>query len=204
MKDLELMKVDGRAYRATVVRPRHRVLYAELQKPEHEGKIGRAMAAVGYPVSMQERPSTVTDTKSWKVILDEHVSEDLLARRHNELLNKREGKYVTYGRGRNRRTEFIDRGPDVTAVSRGLEMGYKLRGKFVAELVPPPQPTNVYNLFYSPQVRASVTSFEDSLKHAIAHEISQNPERESAQPDGAEPTDDRGPTTDAGGTTDTG
>jgi hypothetical protein len=198
MDDLKLIHVDGRKHKAVSIRPHHRVLYAELQKPEHRGEMKSAMAAVGYPLTTQHKPKTVTETKSWRALLDENVSEDLLTMRHNELLNKREGKYVTYGRGKNRTTTFIDHGPDVTAVRAGLEMGYKLRGKFVSEPPPNPQPTNVYNLFYSPQVRASVTSFEDSLKHAIAHEIARTPDRDDTPSDRAEATDDRGTTTDAG------
>ncbi len=177
MEDIKLMvlkKVDGRSNRATPVRPRHRQLYLELQKPEHKGLITSAMRALDFTPSLIDSPTQVTRTKSWKALLDERLSEDLLTRRHTELLNKRDGTYVTIGRGKSRRVEFIDKGPDTTAVARGLELAYKLRGSFVPEPVAV-APANVYNLFYSPQVRASVASFEAQLKHAIAHEITSTP-----------------------------
>ncbi len=170
-----LQKVDGRAHKRVTIRPQHVRLYAELQKPEHRGMISKAMEAVGYPASMQDRPAKVTDTKSWQALLQEHLPEDLLARRHEELLNKREGTYVTYGRGKNRKVEFIDKGPDTSAVTRGLEMAYKLRGSFVAEPTLPPSQV-VYNLFYKPEVRAQLSAFEDQLKKAIAHDVSTIPD----------------------------
>lgn len=179
--DIKLMtEKHGNRWRRSKIMPQHRVLYAELQKPEHRGQMNKAMAAVGYPPSIQRVPTAVTKTKSWRALLDEHMSEDFLAKRHQELLNKREGDYIHVGRGKNRRVEFLDKGPDTTAVSRGLEMAYKLRGAFVHEPPPTPQPTNVYNLFYQPQVRASVTAFEDQLKHAIAHEIARNPQADTS------------------------
>jgi len=133
------------------------------------------MRALNYPVSTTKAPTLVTKTKSWLAILDEQMPQNYLADRHRELLDKRDGEFVTFGRGKNKRVEFIDRGPNVGAVARGLEMAYKLRGSFVAELPVPLQPTTVYNLFYQPTVRAQVTAFEDQLKYAIAHEISKQP-----------------------------
>ncbi len=177
MKDIQLMvplmKVDGRAHKRVAIKPRHRTLFVELQKPEHEGQIGKAMAAIGYTPSMIHNPREVTTTKSWQALLEEHMPQSLLAKRHEELLNKRDTSLVTIGRGKKARVELIDRGPDTSAVKGALEMAYKLRGSFVAE--PPAAPVaNIYNLFYQPTVRAQVTAFEDQLKAAIAHEI--NPE----------------------------
>lgn len=167
---VSLKKVDGRKFKRVVIKPRHRVLFEELQKPEHEGVMKSAMTAIGYTPSMSAQPERVTTTKSWAALLEEHMPQSLLARRHEELLNKRDTSLITIGRGKKARVEIIDRGPDTTAVKGALEMAYKLRGSFVAE--PPPAPVaNIYNLFYQPLVRAQVTAFEDQLKAAIAHEI---------------------------------
>ncbi len=190
MSDVELLvplqKVDGRKNKRVSIKPRHRQLFIELQKPEHEGKISSAMAVVGYTPAMMDAPRNVTATKSWQALMEEHMPQSLLAKRHEELLNKRDTSLVHYGRGKNARVELIDRGPDVTAVKGALEMAYKLRGSFVAE--PPPAPVaNIYNLFYQPQVRAQVTAFEDQLKAAIAHEIAPSldaPVRIEASTDG--------------------
>lgn len=148
----------------------------ELQKPEHRGQISKAMAAIGYPVSIQNAPQTVTKTQSWRALMEEYMPQELLAKRHKELLNKRDGEFITVGRGKNRRVEFVERGVDTTAVSRGLEMAYKLRGSFVSEAPVATNPVNVYNLFYKPEVRAQVSAFEETLKQAITHEIAANPQ----------------------------
>lgn len=186
MKDIELLRVDGRKHKAVVIRPQHRRLFIELQKPEHKGQISKAMAAVGYPVTMQNVPKNVTETKSWRALMEEYMPQDLLAKRHMELLNKRDGEFITVGHGENRRVEFVERGVDTTAVSRGLEMAYKLRGSFVSEAPVATNPVNVYNLFYKPEVRAQVSAFESQLKQAITHEIStstQEPNRIEAGAD---------------------
>lgn len=174
MKDIELLRVDGRKHKGVSIRPQHVRLMVELQKPEHRGQISKAMAAIGYPVSVQNAPKTVTETKSWRALMEEHMPQSLLATRHKELLNKRDGEFITVGRGKNRRVEFVERGVDTTAVSRGLEMAYKLRGSFVSEAPVATNPVNVYNLFYKPEVRAQVSAFEETLKQAITHEIATN------------------------------
>lgn len=160
-----------REYR-TVIRPQHRMVYEELQKPENKGQISKAMIAAGYADSTARVPSLITDSKSWAALMEEHLPESLLTLRHSELLNKRDTETVYEGRGKNRRAVLIDKGPNTAAVTRAIEMGYKLRGRLLVESPTAPPVQNVYNLFYKPEVRAQVVAFEDQLKHAIAHEIS--------------------------------
>lgn len=197
MQDIELTRVDGRKHKGVVIRPQHRRLFIELQKPEHRGQISKAMAAIGYPVSVQNVPATVTKTQSWRALMEEYMPQELLATRHKELLNKRDGEFITTGRGKNRKVEFVERGVDTTAVSRGLEMAYKLRGSFVSEAPVASNPVNVYNLFYKPEVRAQVSAFEETLKQAITHEIASSPKESVAVE--ARAADDGEPAIDAGG-----
>lgn len=203
MKDIELMRVDGRKNKKVSIRPQHQRLFVELQKPEHRGQISKAMAAIGYPVSIQNKPAQVTKTQSWRALMEEYMPQDLLAKRHMELLNKRDGEFITSGRGKNRKVEFVERGVDTTAVSRGLEMAYKLRGSFVSEAPVVTNPVNVYNLFYKPEVRAQVSAFEETLKRAITHEIAATPQEAIAtteinEPDAAGSPDAGESTADSG------
>lgn len=171
MEDVKLLKVDGRKHKRVWIRPRHRQLFIELQKPEHKGVITHAMRAIGYTPWMAKTPTSITQSQSWRALMEEYMPQEKLAMRHKELLDKRETYPMVIGRGRKKRVELVDRGPETAAVSRGLEMAYKLRGSFVAE-VPPVPVANIYNLFYKPEVRASVSAFEEQLKNAIAHEVS--------------------------------
>jgi len=195
------MRVDGRKHKGVTIRPQHRRLFVELQNPEHRGQISKAMAAIGYPVSVQDRPTTVTKTLSWRALMEEYMPQSLLAKRHMELLNKRDGEFITTGRGKNKKVTFVERGVDTTAVSRGLEMAYKLRGSFVSEPPVASNPVNVYNLFYKPEVRAQVSAFEETLKQAITHEIASSPkviDSPQASGDGREPVESDSPTSVSG------
>ena len=55
------------------------------------------------------------------------LTDDLLSKRHLELLNKREVIKMFNGEG-----EVIDQ-PDTQAVSKGLEMAYKIKGSYAPE-----------------------------------------------------------------------
>ena len=59
--------------------------------------------------------------------LSDALPDDLLAERHLELLNKREVVKMFNGEGK-----VIDQ-PDTQAVSKGLEMAYKIKGSYAAE-----------------------------------------------------------------------
>lgn len=57
--------------------------------------------------------------------IQEMLPDDLLAERHLELLNKREQRVVG--------EELLEVGPDVQAVSKGLDMAYKIKGNYAPE-----------------------------------------------------------------------
>lgn len=140
---------------------RHRVVFEEAQK--NGGNMAAAIIAAGYAPTTADKPTDITERKSWKALMEEHMPEDLLARRHKELLNKRDIDTTPTG-------EEVDRGPDTAAVTKGLEMAYKLRGSFVPDKAPATSNT-VYNLFYQPKVRESLRAYEDQLKSSIAHAV---------------------------------
>lgn len=160
--------------------PRHRIVLEELTKPENEGLISKAMIAASYSPSFANVPKQLTESKSWAALMEEQLPESHLAFRHRELLDKRDYKEVVTGRGKNRKVEKIDMGVNTAAVSRAVELGYKLRGRLMVETPTPPPVQNVYNLFYKPEVRANVRAFEDQLKHAIAHEVAEQIDTDDA------------------------
>lgn len=59
------------------------------------------------------------------------IPNDLLAERHLELLNKRDKFIVKDSEGK--LFQEVDMGPEVTAVSKGLDMAYKLKGSYAPE-----------------------------------------------------------------------
>lgn len=150
------------------VLPRHRAIMSRIT---NKGElISKAMVALSY--SEKSPPQAIIHTKSWQMLMDEHMPEDLIALRHTELLNKRarrnikdkDGKVIEYD---------VDDGPDTPAVVKALELAYKLRGSFAAEKKAP-DGNVIYNLFYKPEVREAMKSFEDNLKQQIANEANKN------------------------------
>lgn len=162
---------------APAIKARHRQVFEEVQR--NGGRLAPALIAAGYAPSTAGVPKAITSTKSWKALMEEYLPEDKVALRHSELLDKREHRAVYDLKGRI--TGYIDE-PETAGVSRALEMAYKLRGAFVPE-APPPGSIATYNLFYLPEVRASVKGFEDALKLTIAREVTKNPiETDPAHP----------------------
>ena len=190
----------GMPKKLNAVDPRHRVILAQIK----EGvPIKQALANVGYSgQSLAKGLYTVTKTKSWQNLMDEYIPEEKLAARHNELLDLRKQRGHKDAKGNI--THYVDE-PDAAAVSRALEMGYKLRGAF-KEPSAPPKSQNIYNLFYKPEVRAQVSAFEDNLKRAMfneaatTHEISDGQsaplDGEVYSPDGGGPVDTTPASTD--------
>ena len=100
---------------------------------ENVGKpIGKAMLDNGYSKSTSENPDHLTKSKGWNELMDKYLSDDFLAEKHKELLNKKEVK--TKFDHETGEFEAIPTGElDVQAVSKGLDMAYKLKGKYAPE-----------------------------------------------------------------------
>ena len=94
------------------------------------GNISQAMRVAGYSPSAVKRTDKLTRTKGWEELMKQHLPDSLLAKRHMELLNKKE--VIVTHIGRESKVEMTEQ-PDVQAVSKGLDMAYKLKGKYAAE-----------------------------------------------------------------------
>lgn len=149
--------------------PRHRAI---MSRVTNKGElISKAMVALSYS-NRSSAKLGVIQTKSWQMLMDEHMPEDLIALRHTELLNKRARRNIKDSKG-NVIEYDVDDGPDTPAVVKALELAYKLRGSFAAEKKAP-DGNVIYNLFYKPEVREAMRSFEDNLKQQIANEANTN------------------------------
>lgn len=70
--------------------------------------------------------------------IQDALPDDLLSERHLELLNKRDNyTYHTSFKDENGKEQVevhkIDLGPEVQAVTKGLDMAYKIKGSYAAE-----------------------------------------------------------------------
>lgn len=91
------------------------------------GNVKRAMIDAGYSVNTASgNAKRVTSSKEWQEYMDKFLPDGLLAEKHNELLTVPR-KIRTYKRGVLQiETEELH----VEAIKAGLEMGYKLKGRY--------------------------------------------------------------------------
>ena len=94
---------------------------------ENGGNIGKAMIAAGYSPATAKTPQKLTQSRGWQALMKKHFPDTLLAKRHNDLLNKKE--YIVIGKKGER--EVVPTGEiDANAVAKGLDMAYKLKSKY--------------------------------------------------------------------------
>lgn len=156
------------------IKPRHREV---LKNYIENGKksMGAAIRKAGYSDVTADQPTSITLTKSWQALLKEQLPDNMLLERHVELLAKREYDWIEEPDPldpKKKKVVMKDIGPNVAAVSKGLELAYKLKGSFAPEAAPPAM--NIYNLFYKPEVRENMRQFEEQLKKNIIHEADTN------------------------------
>src|SRR3990167_3020698 len=87
-------------------------------------KLTEAMRIAKYATSTTKRTNKLTRTKVWEELMKKELPDGLLAKRHKELLDKREVFKMFNGEGK-----LIDQ-PETQAVSRALDMAYKLKGHY--------------------------------------------------------------------------
>lgn len=76
------------------------------------------------------KPNIVEEIAKEEKKIADRIPDELLAERHLELLNKREVYQIGYGE--EKEWEVSDE-PDTQAVSKGLDMAYKLKGSYAPE-----------------------------------------------------------------------
>ena len=91
--------------------------------------MGEIMVKAGYSENTAKAPTKLTKSKGWNELMEKYIPDDLLAKKHKELLTIPK-KVRTFIKG-DLTNEYEEL--DSNAVSKGLDMGYKLKGKYVPE-----------------------------------------------------------------------
>ena len=112
--------------------PTHRQKKTATKVVEARGNMGKAMIAGGYTKASAKNPKNLTDSKGWKELMESNLPDNLLARKHQALLNKKE--IVVVGKGKDREV-LPTKEIDATAVAKGLDLAYKIKNKYPAERV---------------------------------------------------------------------
>lgn len=130
---------------------------------ENHSAIGPAMRKVGYTADTAVKPQNLTESKGWKELMNTYLPDKLLAKRHKELLDKRD-QFVIKDAETGKVTDKVDMGPDTMAVTKGLDMAYKLKGSYA------PEKSQALNLNIKGDIKefaeleAIRLEFEDKLK----------------------------------------
>ena len=95
---------------------------------ENGGVVSKAAKGI-YSDSMAKNPQKITNTKGWNKLMEKYIPDKLLAEKHKELLNAEIKTRQTL------KGELIweEEKMDSQAVAKGLDMGYKLKGKYTAD-----------------------------------------------------------------------
>lgn len=103
---------------------------AAIEKIVKEGKSPSvAMLEVGYSKGTSKNPINLTKSSYWEEIMEKNLPDNLLAEKHKELLTIPK-KVRTFIKG-DLTNEYEEL--DSQAVSKGLDMAYKLKGHYKPE-----------------------------------------------------------------------
>lgn len=94
--------------------------------------ISQSMRDVGYGEGYAKNPQLLTKTRSWQELMDEYLPDDLIAEKHNALLNKKE--QIVVRDGKTSEVVLTDE-IDTNAVKAGVEMAYKIKGRYAPEKI---------------------------------------------------------------------
>ena len=91
--------------------------------------IADAMRVANYRPATIQNPKNLTESKGWNELLNKYMPDDYLTQKHRELLEKRDKKQE-YDPITKRWIEVESEAPETNAVSKGLDMAYKLKKKY--------------------------------------------------------------------------
>lgn len=95
--------------------------------------ITKAMSKAGYADTTASTTGKLTNTKGWQELMDQHMPDSVLAKRHRELLNKNERQEALEELPDGTRRKTYIEVPDTQAVKAALDMAYKLKGRYSDE-----------------------------------------------------------------------
>ncbi len=82
----------------------------------------------GYSKAVANQPHFVTKSKGWQELMEEMLPDSLLSKVHKQLVNKKEKIVLGAGKGY---SEIADTGQPHSDALKAVEMGYKLKGRFI-------------------------------------------------------------------------
>lgn len=153
--------------------------------------IRRAMKESGvYSPSFADTQShKLTQSKGWKELIEQHLPDSFIAKRHRKLFDQKKVEYFSFGK--NKTDEEIEEAvtgaglelinishtadgklafysvDDVHAVTKALEMAHKIKGVYLADKTLVPAQTVHYNLFHNPVFQQTIQSAESEMKRVI-------------------------------------
>ena len=96
---------------------------------ENHGNVSKTMKEVGYSKISAINPKNLTDSDGWKELMEEYLPDSLLGEKHKELLTV--PKKVRHFIKGDLDSEYEEL--DSNAIKSGLDMAYKLKGKYAPE-----------------------------------------------------------------------
>lgn len=132
MPEEQTTKIEGKKRKATPTRkPSLRMKKMAAAVVAKGGKsLAKAAREAGYSEAVARNPEKVTKTQSWQALMDKYLPQDLIARKHQELLEAEDVVFIPRG------NKILERRrPDHMARRAGVEMAHKLRGNYAPEKV---------------------------------------------------------------------
>lgn len=97
---------------------------------ENHGNISKSMLQVGYSPNTARKPQNLTRSKGWEELMEKYLPDSELAKKHKELLEKREINLIRKKADTGEEIyEVLDQ-PETQAVSKALDMAYKLKSRY--------------------------------------------------------------------------
>ena len=166
--------------------------------------MGEVLREAGYSETVAKTPSKVTNTKSWKQLMDKYIPEEKLAEKHLQLLEATGIGHMVFPMaitdeeitellaGVNCVPKKIQHGDtanhvwfwqrDNNALKNGLDMAYKLRGSYAADKLAPPPSQIIINVLGNPEAKKLSEQMDKVLiKNIYEGEIINNASQDSGQ-----------------------
>lgn len=105
---------------------KHKIAFKEVV---NGSTLTDAMKVAKYSPSAVKRTNKLTRTKGWQELMEKELPDGLLAKKHRELLEV--PRKIRHFKKGDLESEYEEL--DSNAIKSGLDMAYKLKGKYAAE-----------------------------------------------------------------------
>src|SRR3989344_1649975 len=106
--------------------PTHKQKLVASKIVDFSGNVSKTMRSVGYSPKTAKNPRNLTNSKGWRELMKEYLPDEIVVRKHRELLEakriyriRKKGKVVI-------ETEELD----TQSVGKALELAYKIKGYY--------------------------------------------------------------------------